>query len=317
MKKISSSLSMCFLPFVSDKGLMVGKRSKASDVKQVLSPAKNRAGSDDKDKKAAGKSFGRKNRLGRRSLSRFVNAVFLETSLTKKMRSKKLGQKLHRIYNGDRFESKSEFNSESKPKKIATPTINGAPCEDIDQTTSRISSKVSSCLPKSSSSSSSSIMTASGRSSSSSIMTASGRSSSSSLMTSSGRSSSSLSRSSLMASSGRSSSSSLPCNSKPVLSEIVGNVKKLEKSGHGSDIAFCCFLLTSLLVLVIWGKVCAILCTSTVLVFANRWIKLVKQGSSDNITVNDRSLPEIDSRLCRKKIIMEGLLERNHSRNTY
>ncbi|KAK8985729.1 hypothetical protein V6N11_068969 [Hibiscus sabdariffa] len=284
---------MCFLPFVSDKGLMVGKRSKAS-------PAKNTMGSDDKDKNAAGNSFGRKNKLGRRSLSRFVNAVFLETSLAKKMRGKKQGQKLHRIYNGDRFESKSE----SKPKKITIPTINDAPCEDIDQSTGRISSKVSSCLPKSSSSSSS-------------LMTESGRSSSSSLMTSSGRSSSSLSRSSLMASSVRSSSSSLPCNSKPALSEIVGNDEKLEKSGHGSNIAFYCFLLTSLLVLVIWGKVCAILCTSTVLVFANRWIKSVKQGSSDNITVDNRSLPEIDSRLYRKKIIMEGLLERNHTRNTY
>ncbi|KAL4312774.1 hypothetical protein GQ457_01G005120 [Hibiscus cannabinus] len=298
MKKISSSLGMCFLPFVSDKGLMVGKRSKAS-------PAKNTTGSDDKDKNAAGNSFGRKNKLGRRSLSRFVNAVFLETSLAKKMRGKKQGQKLHRIYNGDRFESESESNSESKPKKITIPTINDAPCEDIDQSTGRISSKVSSCLPKSSSSSSSS------------LMTASGRSSSSSLLTSSGRSSSSLSRSSLMASSGRSSSSSLPCNSKPALSEIVGNDDKLEKSGHVSNIAFYCFLLTSLLVLVIWGKVCAILCTSTVLVFANRWIKSVKQGSSNNITVDDRSLPEIDSRLYRKKIIMEGLLERNHTRNTY
>ncbi|GMJ05190.1 hypothetical protein HRI_004188200 [Hibiscus trionum] len=288
MKKMSSSFSMCFLPVVSDDVLMVGKRSKESDVKQVLSPAKNTMGSDDKDKDAAGNSFGRKNKLGRRSLSRFVNAVFFETSLKKKVRSKKLGQKLHRNYNGDR----SEFKSESKRKKISHPTNNDAPCEDIDHSTSSISSKASSCLSKSSSSSSS-LMTASGRSSSSL--------SRSSLMTASRRSSSSLSSSSLMPASG-------PCNSRPALSG---------KSGHGSNIAFCCLLLTSLLVLVIWGKVCAIFCTSTVLVFANRWIKLVKQGPSDDVAADVRRLPEIDSRLYRKKIIMEGLLERNHCRNVY
>ncbi|KAK8648501.1 hypothetical protein V6N13_129252 [Hibiscus sabdariffa] len=287
MKKISSSFCMCFLPVVSDNGLMVGKRSKSSsssDAKPVLSPAKNATDS--------GNCFGRKNKLGRRSLSRFVNAVFLETSLMKKMRNKKLGQKLHRIYNGQRFKSKFKF--ESKPKKISDPTSNDAPpCEGISRSTNGNSSKISSCLSKSSSNSST-------------------------LMTASGRSSLSSSRSSVTTTSGRSSSSSLSCNPRPTLSKTVGNNKMVEKgngkSRHGSNIVFCSLLLASLLVLVIWGKICAIFCTSTVLVFVNRWTKLIKRGPPDKFTV-DLRVPEIDSKLYRKKIIMEGLLERNHTRN--
>ncbi|XP_039025709.1 putative protein TPRXL [Hibiscus syriacus] len=164
---------------------MVGKRSKSSssDVKSPLSPAKNTMGSDNKDEDAPGNSFGRKDKLGRGSLSRFVNAVFFETSLMKRSRSKKLDQKLHRIYNGEISKSKSE----SKPNKIFSPTINDVPlCEGIDHSTSDNSSKVSSCLSKDSSSSSPSSL-ASDRSFSSSsssllLMTASDRSFSSSLL---------------------------------------------------------------------------------------------------------------------------------------
>ncbi|GMJ10236.1 hypothetical protein HRI_004692800 [Hibiscus trionum] len=274
MKKTTSSFCMCFLPVVSDNGLMIGKRPKPTslEVKPSLSPAKNTTHS--------GNCFGRKNKVGRRSLSRFVNAVLFETSLMKKIRNKKLGQKLHRIYNGERF--KSKFKSESKPKKVSNPTTNDAP---PGEGTSGNSSKITSCLSE--------------------------NSSSSLLMTMSGRSTLSSSRSSATTTSGRSSSA---------LSETVGNNQMLEKgngkSRHGSNIVPCCLLLVSLLVLVTWGKVCAIFCTSVMLVLLNRWIKLVNRGSSENVAV-DRRVPEIDSKLYRKKIIMEGLLERNHTRNIY
>ncbi|KAE8667295.1 hypothetical protein F3Y22_tig00112416pilonHSYRG00007 [Hibiscus syriacus] len=272
---------MCFLPVVSDNDLVVGKRSKSSGDKPVLYPGKNTKGPDDKDGESVCNIFGRKNKLGRRSLSRFVTAVFFETSLMKKMRNKKPGEKLHRIYNRHRLKS------ESKPKKNSDPTINDAPCEDVDQSINNISSKASSCLSKISSSSSSSV-TSSGRSSSSSTNT----------------------------SSDRSSSSSLPGNSRPALSKAAGKNEELATLRHGSNTGFCCLLLTSLLVLVIWGKVCAIFCTSAVLLFANRWIKLIKRDPPANVAVV-RDLPEIDLKLCRKKIIMEGLLERNHGRNVY
>ncbi|PPR90662.1 hypothetical protein GOBAR_AA30027 [Gossypium barbadense] len=157
MKKTASSFCMCFVPVVSDNGLMIGKGSKKSssfslsEVKTLHSPAANVVDSGEKDKDGVG-SFGRKNKSGRQSLSRYAKAVFFGTSL--------------------------------------------------------------------------------------------------------------------------------------------------------------------LLVLVIWGKVCAIFCTSAVLVFANRLITSIKQGPSDNIAVDHR-IPEIGSEQYKKKIIMEGLLERNHIRNLY
>ncbi|MBA0606561.1 hypothetical protein Godav_019012 [Gossypium davidsonii] len=285
MKKTASSFCMCFVPVVSDNGLMVGKGSKKSsslslsEVKPLHSPAENVVDSGEKDKDGVG-SFGLKNKSGRRSLSRYVKAVFFGTSLMKKMRNKKY-----------KFKSKSKFKSEW----LNSMHNNNVTIEDVDHSTRSMSSKFSSCLSKSSSSTNSSSTTLSSSSSSSSLRT----------------------------SSGRLSSASLPYDSKPLMSKTVGNNGVQGKLGkgngkgrHGFNVGVCCLLLVSLLVLVIWGKVCAIFCTSAVLVFANQLITSIKQGPSQNIAV-DHCIPEIGSEQYKKKIIMEGLLERSHIRNLY
>ncbi|XP_012459099.1 uncharacterized protein LOC105779739 [Gossypium raimondii] len=281
MKKTASSFCMCFVPVVSDNGLMVGKGSKKSsslslsEVKPLHSPAENVVDCGEKDKDGVG-SFGLKNKSGRRSLSRYVKAVFFGTSLMKKMRSKKY-----------KFKSKFKFKSEW----LNSMHNNHVTIEDVDHSTRSMSSKFSSCLSKSSLSTNSSSTTLSSSSSSSSLRT----------------------------SSGRLSSASLPYDSKPLMSKTVGNngvQGKLGKGRHGFNVGVCCLLLVSLLVLVIWGKVCAIFCTSAVLVFANRLITSIKQGPLENIAV-DHCIPEIGSEQYKKKIIMEGLLERSHIRNLY
>lgn len=86
MRKTASSFCMCFVPVVSDNGLMVGEGSKKSsslsslEVKPLHSPAANMVDSSEKGKDSVG-SYGRKNKSGRRSLSCYVKAVFFETSL--------------------------------------------------------------------------------------------------------------------------------------------------------------------------------------------------------------------------------------------
>lgn len=68
-------------------------------------------------------------------------------------------------------------------------------------------------------------------------------------------------------------------------------------------------LLICLLVLIFWGKICAIFCTST-------WFFLVPR--STRLCVSPEAGKEFYSGIGfeknKKKVIMEGLLERNHAR---
>uniref|UniRef100_A0A5B6YXT8 Uncharacterized protein n=1 Tax=Davidia involucrata TaxID=16924 RepID=A0A5B6YXT8_DAVIN len=76
---------------------------------------------------------------------------------------------------------------------------------------------------------------------------------------------------------------------------------------YGFNIGLC-LLLICLFVLIFWGRLCAIICTLTWLFFAPSRSKGV--DSPENGV--DRS--EIDSEEHKKRVIMEGLLERNRSR---
>lgn len=67
-------------------------------------------------------------------------------------------------------------------------------------------------------------------------------------------------------------------------------------------------LLLSLLVLIFWGKVCAILCTSTWLFF------MPGQSKGGDLAVDMVGMLDVDSDEYKKRIILEGLLERNRSR---
>ncbi|KAF8414014.1 hypothetical protein HHK36_002012 [Tetracentron sinense] len=67
-------------------------------------------------------------------------------------------------------------------------------------------------------------------------------------------------------------------------------------------------LLISLSIMIFWGRICAIFCTSAWLYFVYRW------NSGDGPPENGNKSPEMDSREYKKKVIMEGLLERNRHR---
>ncbi|KAK3040287.1 hypothetical protein RJ639_028202 [Escallonia herrerae] len=80
------------------------------------------------------------------------------------------------------------------------------------------------------------------------------------------------------------------------------------KRGYYGSSTGLCLLVVCLLVLIFWGKICAIICTSTWLFFAPRRLNRV-----DRLEIVVDS-PDIDSGEYKKRVIMEGLLERNRSR---
>ncbi|KAK6229531.1 hypothetical protein QUC31_001975 [Theobroma cacao] len=259
-KKRSNGFCMCFHPDDMERGFAVGPGEEQSErVNPFLSPAVHMC-SDDVDKDFTVGSFGRKCKLGRRSFSRYVKAVFFETSLMMKMRNKKFGEKLQRSHN----------SVKSKPKKVSHPKSMEKSCEDNPSTRS---STFASCLCTTSTTNSSS---------------------SSSLLSS-------------LASSKCSSSSSLSLPEK-LENNMQGNVGK---GCYGYNVSMC-LLLVTLFVLVFWGKLCAIFCTSTWLFLATCWSIKLSPSSSGNYAVEH--FPEIDTdKFYKKKVIMEGLLERNHS----
>lgn len=73
------------------------------------------------------------------------------------------------------------------------------------------------------------------------------------------------------------------------------------------DIALCMFLI-SFSVLIFGGRVCAIFCTSMLFLLFDGPDKRIDSAR------HRIELPEIGSEEHKKKVIMEGLLERNHSR---
>lgn len=83
--------------------------------------------------------------------------------------------------------------------------------------------------------------------------------------------------------------------------------KKVSRGVFSSNTGLS-LLLLSLLVLIFWGKVCAILCTSTWLFF------MPGQSKGGDLAVNMVGMLDVDSDEYKKRIILEGLLERNRSR---
>ncbi|GKV15833.1 hypothetical protein SLEP1_g26582 [Rubroshorea leprosula] len=88
-----------------------------------------------------------------------------------------------------------------------------------------------------------------------------------------------------------------------------GVVARENGKGYLGPNAGLSLLLMSLLIMIFWGKVCAIFCTSTWLFLMPRWS--IKPSRSEKMV--ELPVPEIDSDLYRKKVIMRGLLERNRS----
>lgn len=106
-------------------------------------------------------------------------------------------------------------------------------------------------------------------------------------------------------------SSSHEINSPPLNGTSKQNsVEDRRKRKCGSDKALCLLLIVSLLVLILWGKFFAILCTSV-------WFYLLplsrRRKCKGEVSCVEES-NEFDSVQYKKKVIMEGMLERKHSR---
>lgn len=87
-----------------------------------------------------------------------------------------------------------------------------------------------------------------------------------------------------------------------------GTIREKGKGCLGSNVGLS-LLVISLLILIFWGKICAIFCTST-------WLFLIPQWSAKprrSEKVGDLS-PDVYSDLYKKKVVLEGFLERNRSR---
>ncbi|GAA0147468.1 hypothetical protein LIER_07157 [Lithospermum erythrorhizon] len=90
-------------------------------------------------------------------------------------------------------------------------------------------------------------------------------------------------------------------------------------NGRVDSVVGMSIILVMLLIMLLWGKVCAILCTSAWFYFVPRF--RIKDGSSKS-NKNDSSSSmgdqvDINSQLYKKKVVLEGILERkNNHRNS-
>ncbi|KAA8526882.1 hypothetical protein F0562_008889 [Nyssa sinensis] len=92
------------------------------------------------------------------------------------------------------------------------------------------------------------------------------------------------------------------------LKQLHRNTTTVKVGGYfGSNVGLC-LLLICLFVLIFWGRLCAIICTST-------WL-FVAPNRSNRVVSAEKGVDwsEVDSEEHKKRVIMEGLLERNRSR---
>lgn len=94
-------------------------------------------------------------------------------------------------------------------------------------------------------------------------------------------------------------------NNDHVVEEEARNKKrKNDKLGYATNTGMCLVVL-SLLVLMTWGKICAIACTSTWLFFVPFW-------ANDTADQAPMAKPlEMDSAEHKKRVVMEGFLARD------
>ncbi|XP_077220711.1 uncharacterized protein LOC143854565 [Tasmannia lanceolata] len=84
-------------------------------------------------------------------------------------------------------------------------------------------------------------------------------------------------------------------------------------AGYIDPVARMSVLMVALAILLLWGRICAILCTSAWFYFITR-----RRTATEPVEVAGKKVdsgnPDIDSDEYKKKVIMEGLLERNRPR---
>ncbi|XP_054775913.1 uncharacterized protein LOC129284451 [Prosopis cineraria] len=106
-------------------------------------------------------------------------------------------------------------------------------------------------------------------------------------------------------------SSSMPRQSQTTLNRAVrsGNARKKYES---YDPAFgLSAVLVTLVIMIVWGRLCAILCTSAWLYVFPRIRRTHGNDIIKNLNTESKDL-DLDSEVYKKKVILKGLLERNH-----
>ncbi|KAF5730611.1 hypothetical protein HS088_TW19G00203 [Tripterygium wilfordii] len=280
-KKIKNAFFLCFQPVTMDgpvnpdSGLGDGNLGfkcisvKDKDGGVVFTNILPDSSSPSMDNKSASADAAtpRKKRLGHRSFSRVLKALLFEASLVKKLRKRKLREKLNR----------SHPESSEKTVKNSKPPLEISMSNNPESNTNGGRSSISN--------SSSSLRL-------SSVIT------STTLCSSCG--------SSLSDRNNSNRSFRLSSSEQRKMKDNINNVQEQGKGYYGVNFGLCLVVL-SLVVLVFWGKVCAIFCTST-------WLFFVPRRSIRSEWRNEGA-SEFDSEQYKKKIIMQGLLERNRIRS--
>lgn len=93
-------------------------------------------------------------------------------------------------------------------------------------------------------------------------------------------------------------------------SSVPGQRQTTLNRAYDSAFGLSAVLLT-LVILIVWGRLCAILCTSAWLYLFPRIRRASENDTIKNLSAVSKDL-DLDSEVYKKKVILEGLLERNH-----
>ncbi|KAI4328644.1 hypothetical protein L6164_020980 [Bauhinia variegata] len=74
-------------------------------------------------------------------------------------------------------------------------------------------------------------------------------------------------------------------------------------------------IMVTLIIMILWGRLCAILSTAAWLYYIPRFRTTV-ENDRKNLTANPIDM-DVDSKVYKKKVILEGLLERNHNHKDF
>ncbi|XP_075669080.1 uncharacterized protein LOC142638896 [Castanea sativa] len=272
---------LCFKPMTMD-GLEddpVFKYFTVEEKEGMLFPviSKPSMAPDKKEAQEEEEKGGGRRKKGRNNvkLSKFLKAVFTGTFLAKKLNERKLGE--------------SSFRSETIIAEKGVKTINSVNKDSLkqDDDNLRVNSNIFSSSRRSSAFTATTVC-----------------SSSSSSSTSNSRSMSQRRNSFESTLTGSNSQNEQDNNGSKQRQDKNNNVQKHEKRSSGFYIGFCLPLIC-LLVMVFWGKIFAILCTSMgfFMVCWSRRCALPEDSKSS----------KFDSDEHKKKVIMEGLLTRDRA----
>ena len=76
-------------------------------------------------------------------------------------------------------------------------------------------------------------------------------------------------------------------------------------------------VMVTLVIMLLWGRLCAILCTSAWLYFVPRLSSAVVDPTIDGLGAGSGSRGlDLGSEECKKKVVFEGFLERNNHRSS-